>query len=68
MDYMDQIIAYEGGELTPVETVRLFADLIRTGTVWQLQGHYGRVASRVIDAGIISPTGEILVDNYAEGD
>lgn len=68
MEYMDRIIAYESGELTPVETVRLFADLIRTGLVWSLQGHYGRMAVRAIESGIISQAGEILVENYAEGD
>jgi hypothetical protein len=56
---VSRIIKYESGELDEKETLRLFAHLIRTGVVWELQGHYGRVAASLIEAGIISKNGRI---------
>lgn len=50
-DYVDRIIAYEQGELDDEEIVELFQDLINSKLVWQLQGHYGRVASDLIASG-----------------
>lgn len=64
MDTVSQIIAYEQGELDREQTLELFANLIKTGLVWQLQGHYGRTAARLIEAGLIDRKGNILP--YAE--
>lgn len=58
---VDDIIAYESGELDEARTLALFADLIRSGTAWRLQGSYGRQAAALIDAGLISDAGEVLV-------
>lgn len=58
-DSLSAIISYEEGELSDEETLTLFAHLIKTGMAWTLQGHYGRTAQRFIDAGLISPEGEI---------
>lgn len=52
MAQIDKIIAYEQGELGEEETIDLFQELIDTGLAWQLQGHYGRTAARLIDDGI----------------
>ena len=49
---LDQIIAFEQGELGEDETIALFQHLIDTGLAWSLQGSYGRTAARLIDAGI----------------
>lgn len=49
---IDQIIAYEQGELDDDEAVELFQSLIDDGTAWTLQGHYGRTAAALIDAGL----------------
>lgn len=65
LDIGSQILAYEDGELTESQTLQLFAKLIRDGICWQLQGHYGRTARRLIDAGIISERGEINRDRVA---
>ena len=45
------IAAYEEGVLDEEETVDLFQQLIDDGTVWQLQGHYGRTAAVLIASG-----------------
>jgi len=63
-DEIGQIIAYEGGDLSPEETVTLFAHLIRTGRAWTLQGHYGRTAATLIDSGYIARDGTILKTEY----
>ena len=51
MNQVDKIIAYEQGELDEDATVELFQSLINSGLAWQLQGHYGRTAARLIEAG-----------------
>lgn len=48
----DKIIAYENGDLFEDEMIDLFQELIDTGMLWQLQGHYGRMAMRLINAGL----------------
>lgn len=55
MNQIDAIIAYEQGDLDFDETVALFQDLIDTGMAWKLQGHYGRTAEALIDAGRCNP-------------
>ena len=50
----DKIIAYECGEMNEVEMLELFTELVSNGMAWTLQGHYGRTASALINAGYIS--------------
>jgi len=57
---VEKIVAYESGELDEENTLELFAELIKTGMAWKLQGSYGRTANRFIEAGCLSETGEIL--------
>jgi hypothetical protein len=57
---VDKIIAYEGGELSDNDTIELFAELVKNGMAWSLQGCYGRTAKALIDNGYISDKGEIL--------
>lgn len=49
--YVGAIIAYEQGDLDDEATVELFQQLIDNGMAWTLQGHYGRTAKALIDAG-----------------
>jgi hypothetical protein len=56
---VDNIIAYEQGELNDREVVCLFADLVRSGMAWSLQGHYGRTANALIKEGWIDREGNV---------
>ncbi len=58
-DRVDQLMAYEDGSLGAEDTLRLFSDLVRTGLAWKLQGHYGRAAALLIDAGYIDRDGAL---------
>lgn len=57
-DLLDRIVRYESGALTEEEMIELFQYLVDTGIAWNLQGHYGRTAAALIDAGIITPPKE----------
>ena len=59
MDYIDKIIAYESGELTDQQLVYFFAELVQSGMAWTLQGHYGRTAAALIEAGYIDREGNV---------
>ena len=50
-DYVGALMAYESGELSDDDIVVLFQHLIDTGLAWKLQGHYGRTAMRLVEAG-----------------
>jgi hypothetical protein len=52
---VDQLIAYEEGQLTEDEELALFQYLVESGTCWHLEGHYQRVAATLIEAGLIKP-------------
>ncbi|RPI86163.1 MAG: hypothetical protein EHM34_00265 [Nitrosopumilales archaeon] len=54
------IIEYESGELSNKKTIELFAELVKDGSAWTLQGHYGRTAAALIEAGYIDKKGNIL--------
>lgn len=57
--YVNEIIAYETGNLSNNGIIRLFSKLIRNGQAWTLQGHYGRMATTLIEAGFIDKKGNI---------
>jgi hypothetical protein len=66
IDIVDSIIAYEQGELDTADTINLFAELIRTGQAYSLQGHYGRMARALIEGGYITEEGQ-RTDKEIEG-
>jgi hypothetical protein len=54
-DLVDRIISYEQGDMDQEEAVQFFQELIDTGLAFSLQGHYGRTAARLIEAGLVRP-------------
>lgn len=53
LNLTNQIISYESGELNDEKTIELFQALVDNGMAWTLQGHYGRTAVAMIEAGLI---------------
>jgi len=60
MPDVGKIMAWENGELSPDATVEFFGELVETGMAWSLQGCYGRMAARLIEAGYLDKTGKVL--------
>jgi len=55
-DILDYIMDYESGNMSDLDTLKLFSELIKNGMAWTLQGHYGRTANSLIE-------NEYLMDN-----
>ena len=53
MDTISFITDYESGQLDDDAVIAGFQELVDTGLVWQLQGSYGRMAMRLLEAGLI---------------
>jgi hypothetical protein len=51
---IEAIIEYENGTLDEDGIIDLFQQLVDTGAAWSLQGHYGRTAAALIEAGYIT--------------
>ena len=48
------MIAYERGELDEEQTRAFFQQLLNTGLIFDLQGSYQRVATGLLEAGVIN--------------
>ena len=55
-DIVDYIMDYESGNMSDLDILRMFSELIKNGMAWTLQGHYGRTANSLIES-------EYLMDN-----
>jgi hypothetical protein len=51
---IERIVAYESGELTEEQTFQLFQELVDSGMIMNLQGHYQRLAAQLLAAGLIT--------------
>lgn len=56
---IQEIISYESGEMSQDETIQFFAELVKTGFITAMQGHYQRTAQDLIEQGIISEDGDL---------
>ena len=50
----ERIVLYEQGELDEQQTIQLFQELLDSGMIMHLQGHYGRFAAQLLEAGLIT--------------
>ena len=50
----ERIVLYEQGELDEQQTIQLFQELVDSGMIMRLQGHYGRLAAQLLEAGLIT--------------
>jgi hypothetical protein len=48
---VDDIIAWESGDMNEAQEIAFFQKLVDTGLAWTLQGMYGRRAKQLIDEG-----------------
>lgn len=48
---VQKIMDYEAGAMNEEDTIAFFQELIDSGMAWTLQGHYGRTAQALIEAG-----------------
>jgi hypothetical protein len=59
IDLVDKIIVYESGEMNDHDTIEFFAELVKSGMAWSLQGSYGRTATALIEAGYLDRKGNL---------
>jgi len=57
---IDAIIQYESGAMSHDDIIYFFAELVETGFINAMQGHYQRTARDLIEGGYISVDGEVL--------
>lgn len=53
MQDIDAIMQLEDGDGDDLEQAKALQQLINSGTVWKLQGSYGRGASNALEAGFV---------------
>lgn len=61
---VDQIIRYESEGLEETEEIEFFQKIINDGSVWRLQGSYGRRAMDLLEAGLCELGEQRFTDYY----
>lgn len=51
---VDDVIAYESGEMDDQDVIAFFQKLVDSGMVWELQEAYGRQADALLKRGLIT--------------
>jgi hypothetical protein len=54
LDTLDLMIAWEEGDISEDDEVKLFQILVDSGMAWTLQGMYGRRAEQLITEGLVT--------------
>lgn len=57
-DYEATMIAEGVGDASEERQLEAWQHLVNTGLAWQLQGYFGRTATRLIEAGLIKRKGD----------
>ena len=57
---IDKLNRYEAGEMNGQEIAEFIGGLVKSGLAWRLPGSYGRTAQYLINAGVISPKGDVV--------
>ena len=60
LNNMKVLFDYEEGKLDEIQSLILFSELLKSGIVWQLQGHYARTAKALIEGGFLTFNGEVI--------
>ncbi len=63
-DMVTMMMDFENGDLDEHQTIDLFQQIIDSGTVWHLQGFYGRMASELIRNGFCQLSEQSHQDAY----
>jgi hypothetical protein len=58
-DVVGAIMKYESGKLSDLGELKLFSNLIKSGKIYSMQGHYGRNAKALIADGRLDKKGNI---------
>ena len=59
MTDFEAVMLIEDGDADETTTLQAWAQLIKSGACWHLQGWYGRAAYTLIDGGYITSDGDI---------
>jgi hypothetical protein len=66
-DVVGGIMDFESGDLSDFGTLKLFSNLIKSGKINHLQGHYGRTAHALVSDGWLDSKGNITSKAKANG-
>lgn len=61
---VDDITAYEDGEMDEDKQIEFFQRIINDGSVWRLQGSYGRQAMSYLESGLCELGEQRFTDYY----
>jgi hypothetical protein len=61
---VNDVIAWESGEMSEERERKFFQEMVNDGSVWKLQGCYGRRAMALLEAGVIKYPTKQTYDYY----